>query len=186
MIDPEELAQHVTYPQGHAQVIRTMEAAAVAHLERMTNRYFGPPRDRIEFVQSRDGYTLYLDGPVVPETAVVVDERVYIGGDATAIEEGTSDGFVVRDDRLLRAGGLGWPYEYEVEYRQGYEVGEEPADVRMAVIELVRWLYGRKSVSGVYLSETLGDYSYELKTGDWASSSPFAVGVVNTYKRIPI
>lgn len=187
MIPIEELRRNIAGVQtSELEALRQMEAAAVAHLERLTNRYFGPPRETIEHVRSNDGYTLWLDGPIV--SIATVDERTYIGGDATAIVEGESDGFVVRGDKLLRAGGLGWPYEYEVAYQQGYTACEEPDDVRRAVIELVRWLYQLRSAGGCgFLSETLGDYSYELRMGDdWRTAVPFAAQVVNTYKRIPV
>ena len=193
MIDPDVLLDYLGAQPEQEELVMAMEAAAVAMLERQTGRYFGPVRDQ-EVVLSGDcGRTLYLEGPVVLGSVVSVDERYYIGAEPNAIELDASDGYVVRGDRLLRAGGLGWCYEYTVAYEQGYARGEEPADVREAVKQLTRWQYQAQQAAaesgvGAYQSETIGDYSYQLadagsgSAGDWNAQLPFVVNVVNTWR----
>jgi uncharacterized phiE125 gp8 family phage protein len=142
MIDIAALRQHLRI--GHElddALLETYEAAAVAYLERTMDRYFGPPRSRV--VVLRGSAVLYLDGPVVSVVDVTV--RSYPADEGEALTVGT-DYTVVGDSVRLT-----WPYahgwEYEVEYTQGYAAGTEPADVQLAVLQLVaQWYESRMPV----------------------------------------
>lgn len=126
------------------EYIKELERAAVALVERETRRYFGPVRTRTEVVVGTGRGPLYLEGPValdIYDVALVtsVNEAAYAGGDQTEIVDDEDDGYVVREGVLYRKGGGSWArgYEYEVVYQQGYDEGDEPADIRQAVMELV-------------------------------------------------
>lgn len=129
--------------QRELEYVRALEAAAVAHVERATGKYFGPVRTRTEYVRGDGRGELHLDGPVASDVydaplITSVNESAYVGGEQTELLESDDDGFVVRDSVLHRKSGV-WSrgYEYEVIYQQGYDEGEEPADIRQAIMQLV-------------------------------------------------
>lgn len=136
------------------QYIQQLERAAVAFVERQTGRYFGPERARTEIVVGTGRRELYLQGPILLDVYGVaqvtsVNEAAYAGGDQTQIVIDEDDGFVVREAVLHRKGGGYWSlgYEYEVVYQQGYGEGEEPGDIRQAVMQLVtHWFENRLPV----------------------------------------
>lgn len=124
--------------------ILELESAAVAYIENQTGRYYGPERTRTEVVVGGGRSTLYLEGPILLDAydaphVVSVYEATYAGAEQTEIVEGDDDGFVVREAVLHRKDGRAWlrGYEYEVEYLQGYAAGDEPGDIRKAVVDLV-------------------------------------------------
>lgn len=126
------------------EYILALEAAAVAYIERQTGRYYGPERAHTEVVTGTGGTRLFLEGPVLSDVYDVaqitsVNEALYPGSEQTEIVGNEDDGFVVRTDVLYRKGGGIWlrGYEYEVVYQQGYAEGQEPADIRQAVVQLV-------------------------------------------------
>jgi uncharacterized phiE125 gp8 family phage protein len=128
-----------------------LEAAAVAHMERQTGRYYGAARDRTEYVTGTGNTVLHVDGPIADPVAVTVQERPYPGAVAIEIDDYDEGGFTVRDEKLIRVPGYRWiyGYEYEVTYRQGYAVGSEPGDVAQAVRQLVAlWYEVRLPVGG--------------------------------------
>lgn len=162
MIDDRLLAQAFKpADQSGLEYVRALEAAAVALIERQTGKYFGPVRTRTEYVLGTGSGMLYLEGPVatdVYDVALItsVNEAAYAGGEQTEIDLDEDDGFVVREEVLYRKGGGVWSrgYEYEVVYQQGYDPGEEPADIRQAVMQLVtHWFDNRAPVSEAAMHE---------------------------------
>jgi hypothetical protein len=122
-----------------------LEVAAVASVERYTGRYFGPPVEDAEIVVQGDGSGALMLGNGASEVTGVAS-RAYAGGDLTEIETGAADGWSLRLDpgathgvRLVRHGGGGWPMggEFVVTATIGYAAGDEPADVRQSVIDIV-------------------------------------------------
>lgn len=141
-----ELLEAAIKPANDAETayIEELELAAVAYIERQAGRYYGPVRDRTEVVIGGGRGALFLEGPVAPDVydngvITSVNEAAYPGADLTEIVQDADDGFVLRDDALYRIGGGAWlrGYEYEIAYEQGYYAGEEPADIRQAVMQLV-------------------------------------------------
>lgn len=142
----EALLSQALKPVNNAELeyIQQLERSAVAYVERLTGRYYGPVRARTEVVIGTGFGALYLDGPValdVYSEALItsVNESAYAGGEPTEIVQDEDDGFVVRESVLHRRAGGYWVlgYEYEVVYQQGYDEDAEPADIRQAVMQLV-------------------------------------------------
>jgi hypothetical protein len=128
--------------------LEDLEAAAVAFIERYTGRYFGPPHEEpVPLVLTGYGSpALYL--PHYASQVTAVASRAYPGGEETEIEAGAADGWSLtipaggtHSNVLGRHGGSVWGAggEYMVTAVIGYEPGEEPADIRQAVIDLVGW-----------------------------------------------
>lgn len=196
MIGIPELRRHLNPADSGAEdaYAAELEAAAVALVERLTGRYFGPVRTTTEFVIGTGSRVLRVDGPIVTvgyEPIVVVNERLYSGDDPAEITAGADDGFVVRDDALYRKGGRVWfcGYEYEITYQQGYAEGTEPADIRLAVMQIVGLWYakGLDSQAGLVQSETIGNYSYTLSAAAAeAVQLPVVISSVNAWRRMRI
>lgn len=169
MITPEELAAALEIEDPTAQQLdrlEKLEEAAVAFVETQTGRYFGPPEEYTEQLAGRGVGSLWLssrpvagDGPLV-----VLEERSYPGSDPQPLVIDEDFGIVLHSDdaELVRFGGcLGWPrgYSYTATYRRGYAPGEEPADIRQLVIDLVAVRYSMAGREGLR-SESVGGYSY--------------------------
>lgn len=122
--------------------LEQLEAAAVEAAQRWTGRDFGDASERTEYLPGAGTGELWLaEEPTGP---VVVTEAAYAGGGATAVED-----FVLRGRRLVRtSGGVWWiGCEYAATYTAGYAAGEEPADIRLAVCQLVgHWYENREPV----------------------------------------
>lgn len=134
------------------EIIRRYEAAAVAHVERETGRYFGPPVARTEyFVGIGQREIALLSEPTGAVTVTVNGAAV----DATAFE--------VRGRRLRHTSGWGYhtafgPADVVVTYTGGYAEGSEPADVREAVLLLVQhWYAARTAGTPAAVPETLAE-----------------------------
>lgn len=158
-------------------LLTALEAGVVAFIEQHTGHYFGPVAAHSEIVRGDGGTKLRLDDPPVidPEAdpaqaapVVVVAERPYPGADPTAFTQ--DDDFEVRT-LSTGAAGVAWlhrlagwvwlhGYEYTVEYSRGYAAGEEPAEIRQLVVDLVRLRYAELSRAPGASSETMGNYSY--------------------------
>lgn len=120
--------------------LEALEAAAVAHVERATGRYFGPVVERTEYLRGDGRQEIYLQ-----------EEPAATGASPAVVIAVTSDGEDVSGDdyevrgRILRhtsAWGLAlYPTDLVVIYDAGYEAGEEPADIRQAVTTLVAHWY---------------------------------------------
>lgn len=123
--------------------VTALEAAAVAYVERVTDRYFGPPAARTEYLSAMGGREVWLrETPVAvapatdPVITVLLDD----------VEVDAAD-FAVRERRLRHTSGWGTAYtesDLVVTYAAGYVAGGEPEDIRKAVTEIVGlWYYKR-------------------------------------------
>lgn len=171
MISVTELASWVNADLTTAGVVSrlaNLEAAAVAHVERVTGRHFGPVESVTEIIRGNDacrGRLLYLrDLPAEVGGATTVTIE-YGAIDADVLEADTD--FLLRQSGteawLERTDGARWSshYEYHVTYDRGYLPGAEPEEIRAYVLGWVaeRWsLRGREGV----LSESIGGYSISL------------------------
>lgn len=127
--------------------LEALEAAAVAYVERATGRYFGPPAPRTEYLAASGAQELYLaDAPVAvsPSTDVVVVATL----DGAEVDEAD---YTIRGRVLRHSSAWGWsggPGDLVVTYSAGYVAGEEPADIREAVVQLVgHWYENRIPVA---------------------------------------
>lgn len=138
-------------------VLTALEQAAVEFVQNFTGRYFGPPDETTEI----------FDG-VYPSRALYPLE-VPFGTPAPVLESRNSDNTWTAIDPVdyeLIGSGF-YPLSdfptgtrnIRITYTRGYEAGEEPADIRAAVINIVGAMYSARG-SGGMKSETIGGYSY--------------------------
>lgn len=113
-------------------LLETLERAALAHLERETGRHFGPREQVTERLAGTGTAALWLADEPAGEVVITDGTHVLLGWER-------------QGRRLVRP--LGWDAgrEYTATYTRGYEQGEEPADVRLAVMQLVALLYEYRS-----------------------------------------
>jgi hypothetical protein len=146
------------------ELLQQYDAAAVAYVSMATDHYFGPPDAEAEFVVEGDG-TSVLWLPELVSAVTAVTERAYLGDTAAlAILTGDDDGWALRlsagrthGKQLIRKGGTVWARgrEYVVVGAMGYAAGEEPADIRQVVLELVGKMYQFRTpiVTGTIVAE---------------------------------
>lgn len=140
-------------------VLSSLEAAAVDFVQRETGRYFGASTTFTEYIDGEDDREIWLNEPASSVTSV--HERCDIGDVWEEIAEGDSDGWELRDARLLRKGGCVWERgsEYRVIYDFGYAAGSEPGEIRQLVTDLVAHRYRQRGIEG-HASGKLGDYGF--------------------------
>lgn len=143
MIDLADLKAALQIPAAfteHDDYLTALERAAVAYVERKTGWYWGPQQE-VEVVLYGSGTRdLWLPDHASAVSRVVewsvygVDIELPAESYALRLEPGSTHGL-----RLSRRDGGLWllGYEYAVTYTRGYAAGEEPADIRQAVIGLV-------------------------------------------------
>lgn len=159
---------------GISTVLEVLEARAVEIVQSETDRYFGAPIEHVEQLVGDGSDRLYLRERPWPEAesveATTVEYRAEVGDAWAVIDPDSSEGWELEYPRpiwlgavLRRKGGDIWTagYEYRVTYTFGYAAGEEPGDVRQAVIDIVCYKYGERGREGLR-SETIGDYSYSI------------------------
>jgi uncharacterized phiE125 gp8 family phage protein len=133
-LDPDDTSED--------EYLESVEAAAVAYLERATGRYFGRLEERTEYLTGTGAQEVWLAEPPA--------------GDVTVTSDGTAvaaDDFTVRGRRLRHASGWWgsprWSTDLVVTYTAGYPAGLEPADIRHAVTKLASfWFEQRVPVDG--------------------------------------
>lgn len=201
MIGLTELREDVgiTDPEDTSQdaILVALEAAAVAYIQMYTQRFFGPPEEVEEILSGEGGRRLYLrDIPVDPVEdpdypsfgpLTVVDTRCYPGGTLTALEETAYElRRVGLEAFLVRNGYRGvWEqdHEYLVTYWRGYWPGEEPADIRQLVKDMVKSKYTALTIEGLK-SETIGGYSYTQFSPRDLETTMGAVGTLDLWRRL--
>ena len=158
MVPVAELKVALAIPAARTEYdayLLDLEAAAVAHVARVTGWYVGESVAADIVVVGTGGGILDL-----PERASAVSgvaSRAYEGGTETTIATGADDGWVLRIPpgsthgmQLVRRGGEGWARgtEYVVSAVVGYLAGGEPADDRADVVALVaHWYEARLPVA---------------------------------------
>lgn len=172
---------------AHDALLTDLEAMAVEWVERQTGRYFGPPEETVEILRGTGAPRLWLAEPPVSVAEVV--EVIHPGGTETVIDP---DGYEIRtggnEGWLVRRGGVWWPgYEYRVRYTRGYPAGQEPADIRQLVLDLVALRWSLRGKDGLQ-SESIGGYSYTRSAfhiaddGD-LKSIPGALRTIQSWRR---
>ena len=171
-----------------------LEAGAVEFAQRYTGRYFGPVVVLVEYPRVYAGVMWLraeprLDEYGEPET-LLIERRSSQGGEWEIVDV---DDYEV-DGREIHLSAWYWPRGprlVRVEYEAGYESGEEPADIRLAIVGLVA--RARRSLisgTGDKKSETIGGYSYTLADAADAtvpgSEGLTALAILNTYRRVSV
>lgn len=170
MISAEELAEYLELEDPSAAQLdrlEKIEQAAVAFIQTQTRRHFGPPAEHTETLTGRGSRGLWLaDRPLQVGEAPLVTlvERAYPGADPHPLAIDTDFGVVLHETEaeLVRWGAYsywGRGYGYTATYRRGYEAGEEPGDIRQAVIDLVGLKRNTARSAGLQ-GESIGGYSY--------------------------
>jgi hypothetical protein len=167
---------------GVSTILEALETRAVEIVQSETDRYFGTPIEHVEQLVGDGSDRLYLRERPWPEAesveATTVEYRAQTGDAWEAIAADGSDGWELEYPRpvwlgavLRRNGGGVWAkgYQYRITYTFGYLAGEEPGDIRQAVIDLVSFKFHERGREGLK-SETIGDYSYtHMDPSDLAS-----------------
>lgn len=152
-----------------------LEKNAVAFIGTQTRRYFGPIEEYAEVLKGTGTQNLWLTDIAVDQIpadyydalVVSVVERRYAGNEGTPVldfEVRVQDG----EARLVRTNGAVWTkdFEYTVTYWRGYAPGDEPADIRQLVLDLVTTRWNLRDLEGLK-SESIGGYSYtRFEVGD--------------------
>lgn len=131
------------------EYVAALERAAVAYAQRRSGKYLGDDVERTVYLRGRGTDRLYLEGPVAAVDVydqplpVTITERQYVGDEGTVLVEEDADGYVVRDNVVVRKGGLPFydGYEYEVTYTRG---GPAPEDIAQAVTQLVTLWFSKR------------------------------------------
>jgi hypothetical protein len=141
-----EIEESVT---AHDPYLVDLEAAAVAHIEKRTGRYYGTAGSVTEIIRGTGGPRLWLSEPAIERDSttdalpISVIERYGPGSEETTILAADADGYVLRNNGLAlyrKDGGI-WSslLEYEVTYTRGNAT--LPADLEHAVKVLVAWWF---------------------------------------------
>jgi hypothetical protein len=167
MIDTETLKAHLRLDPDETiedALLDEYEAAAVAYVERYTGRYFGPPAERVDYLEGTGAREMWLSEEPTGVVVVVSDEV-----------EVEAEDFTVRGRRLRHASAWGlsaYPTDVVATYSAGYAAGEEPADIRVAVMELVGKMY---------------KYRTPIVTDAVSAEIPHGVrDTLNRWRRIPV
>jgi hypothetical protein len=141
----------------HDAVLTAVEAAVVAFVEGHTGRWFGAPAEFVGRFSGGVGVLWLAETPAADPAPVVETNDT---GGWVAVD---GDDYEV-DGAALHHTGTGWPRgvrNIRVTYTAGYAPGEEPADIRGAVLDLVALRYRRLGKEGLS-GESIGGYSYSV------------------------
>lgn len=170
MIDVAELKTWLGNPSepGLTDLLTALEADAVGLLEYETERYFGAEVEHTEELVGDGSEKLRIRER--PSAITSVEYRSLPGESWTAIAGGDEDGWELRlpasesaGGILVRKNGNVWTdnYEFRVIYDFGYTPGQEPGEIRLAVMRIVSFLYRDRGREGLR-SESVGDYSFSI------------------------
>lgn len=172
MVDLDSLRERLNIAadeHGDDDIIEQMERAAVDIVQTHTRYSYTATGEIVEYVTGLGTRDLYLSHPPVatdPDYGAIEDiavlEHAAPGDDGTEIDAAASDGFVLRDSRLVRKAGGVWTLgtEYRVTYNGGYAADGEPAAVREAVMQIVAYLYSNLDKAGMRSGTVGANYSW--------------------------
>lgn len=151
MISLEELRLRVGLAPSDGDddaLLERLERAAVAHVERRTNLYFGATASLTERLSGgrRPKASVRLRAPIVSITSVETLGASFIGGTWTEPWALSDFSFAAGERALFFADATLWPVgrnNIRITYQGGYTAGSEPLDVRDAVGAIVAETYRR-------------------------------------------
>lgn len=138
MIPLTDLKDHLRLPQDHVAedaYLAGLEQAAVAAVEAWTGRYFGPLEEVADQVYSGTGGDVIWIAEADPQVVAV---EAWDGAAWQDVADFEVDGFALYHTADAWERGR---RNVRVTYTRGYAPGEEPADVRVAVMMLVAHWY---------------------------------------------
>lgn len=153
MIDLPALKAALNIPEGyteHDDHLTALEAAAVSYVQRRTGWYWGPSEEVTVHLRGMGSPDLWLPDHASAVSKVVewspygIDQTLDASAYTLRLEPGSTHGL-----RLVRLDDIWYPdAEYAVTYTRGYTEGEEPGDIRQAVLGLVAlWFEQRLPVA---------------------------------------
>jgi hypothetical protein len=157
VIPVDELRDYVKAKDADEPILEKMELAAVAFVERETGRYFGEPAPIAEVFSGAYAGPLYLSESPAADPALVLE---YFDGTSWSTVDSSS--YTIDGSAIWPAASTLWIYghrNYRATYTRGYVAGEEPADIRQAVMDLVATKWKGRGQEGMQ-SETIGGYQY--------------------------
>lgn len=131
-----------------------MEERAVAMAEKYTGHYFGVPKEVTEILHGTGTGVLVLSDPALEADAVhdpEIEALTVEEWDGTAWDTAlVAADFTVDGSMIYKTDGY-WTYgrrNWRVVYWTGYDAGEEPQDVKQAVLNLIgHWYQNREAVA---------------------------------------
>lgn len=171
-------------------LLTALELAAADFVTGETERHFSTTATFVEMIGGSGNTVLWLNEN--PSALTSVEERLGPGESWTTITEGASDGWELQAPNSRSAGARllrkyphrwRWGYEYRVTYDFGYDVGDEPPEIRQIVKDLVALRYADRGRQGLK-SERIGDYSYTTLADAAGNRDVFALpGMARTLGR---
>lgn len=162
--------------------------SALAFLQRETHRYFGPLQDRTDYLRpTREGWLWLTQDPA--STDIMVVKRVAWSPDGDEVD---AEDYEVRGRQIILHTGARGGSEYEVWYPVGYGApdyegaGGLPADIRKAVLMLIKAASDIASTNAAKDAETIGGYSYSTSTGGSVvdvAVPPFVQRTIQNWRR---
>ena len=140
-------------------MLEHLEESAVAWVEGQTGHYFGPVDTFTQVVNGSGREILWLD--YIPETFTSIAYRTAANLSDWTIWDAA---YYEQDGRKLHRLAAVWPRgvrNIRLIYDAGYAAGEEPTEIRQAVLSLVSAAWKKKGL-GPFKSEKIGDYSYTI------------------------
>lgn len=163
MIGLDELTEHLEVEPDteDIEMLVVLEKAAVAVVERITGRYFGPRAARTDYLSGNGMRVLRLDEiPIIEVGPPAVTLTVERETSFNVWETVDAADYSVRENELVhRTCWTRGRKNYRVNYTAGYEAGSEPEQIRVAVKRQVARTYRQRGNEDVK-SETYGGYSY--------------------------
>ena len=166
MIELAELKDALRIPAAlteHDYYLTALERAAVAYVERRTGWYWGPQQQATALLEGNGTWALYL--PDHASAVVRVAERSRWSGTETELPPSSYELVLPPGEthglKLSRRTWEPWAYGvlYAVTYTRGYAAGEEPADIRQAVVGLVaHWFENRLPVAAAGAAQPAPDH----------------------------
>jgi uncharacterized phiE125 gp8 family phage protein len=150
VISDAQLIAHTRAHEDEIEKLRSLEKAAIAHLQKRTGRYFGPVDEVTEYVQWR-GWPMQLANEPVG------DLTSFKSWDGSAFSDVDTSSYYVQGQYIYwnttNWSPLTMPSRYEVVYNAGFETLDDPNetdapdDIKQAVLLLVgHWNENREAV----------------------------------------
>lgn len=165
MVSVEELRAYLGAPSSADSTLELMEKAAVLWLENRTGRYFGETSEQIMIVNGSGSDVLFL--PDEPSSVTSVRYRYAPYGLWTDLDPSL---YSLERRKLYHLQSV-WPLgrrNIEVVGDLGFEEGEAPADLKLAVMQLVglAWgTHGSETISSMSLEGFSVTYSSKAMVG---------------------
>lgn len=146
MITAEDLRAYVGAPASADSILESIEAGAVAFIEGQTGWRFGDPAETTLVLSGTGSATLWLSQP--PSNVESVSYRDSLNSVWIEI---AAENYEVDGRKLFRLGDV-WPKgsrNIQVVATVGFDPGDEPADIRQLVYDLVamKWSsHGKESI----------------------------------------